>query len=231
MKNRLPMLASLVIVFIGLACYGGLSANEPVLGLGIGAAFLCLAAIPAFYLRAQRLRKIVEKENALIRFEYEPGEIEEIAAAQRYAVIKKSKGLSLLFSICFAIIFTPFVLFSMEPESKLPLMLPIALSCVLLPWLSLIVAPYTVSKKIRTRPCISLVGRDYVFVTNRYHGVNDRYALEADFIEFEKGIDGAMSRLRVCYRFKAMRTSRIFKLWVDIPVPHTREDDAMALKV
>ena len=84
-------------------------------------------AIRSYYdLRAKRLRKIVEKEEILIRFEYEPEEIEEITAAQKHIVFKKSIRLSVLFSICFAIIFMPFVLFSMEHGSTLPPMLPIA---------------------------------------------------------------------------------------------------------
>lgn len=231
--NRGPLMAALVITFAGLAFYGGLTANEPVLGLGIAAAFVCLILIPAFHQRAKRLRKIFEKENVLIRFEYEPSEIEEIAAAQRHAMFKKCIRLSVLFSVCLTIIFLPFVLLSMEPDSQLPPMLPIALPCVLLPWLSLIIAPYVVSKTIRARPCISLVGRDYVLVTNRYHGVNDRYQLRADAVRFENGKGGRMGTLFVKYSFKAMRTAlpSTFSLWVNIPVPYGREKDAAVLNM
>jgi len=228
-KNRVPLLAALAAAFIGMAFYGGIKANEPVLGIGVAAAFMCVILMPAFHLRAKRLRKIVEKEEILIRFEYEPEEIEEITAAQKHIVFKKSIGLSVLFSICFAIIFMPFVLFSMEPGSTLSPMLPIALCCILLPWLSLFIAPCVVSKIIRTRPCVSLVGRNYVLVTNRYHGVNDRHQLEADGIRFEKGKNGKMSCLCVRYRFKAMRPTRILRLWVEIPIPYKRENDAKAL--
>jgi hypothetical protein len=169
----------------------------------------------------------------LIRFDYEPREIEEIVSEQRKLIFKKSVRLSVLFSICLTIIFLPFVLFSMEPDSQLPPMLPIALPCVLLPWLSLIIAPYVVNTAIRIRPCVSLVGRDYVLIANRYHGVNDRYELTADRIRFENGKDGKMASLCVRYSFKAMRTAipRTFSLWVKIPVPHGRKSDAKALQL
>ncbi len=231
--NRVPLLAALAFAFIGLAFYGGLTANEPELGLGIAAAFLCFILMPAFHLRAKRLRKIFEKENVLIRFEYEPSEIEEIAAAQRHATHKKCIRLSVLFSVCLAIIFLPFVLFSMEPDSQLPPMVPIALPGVLLPWLSLFIAPYVVGKTIRSRPCVSLVGRDYVLATNRYLGVNDRHQLHADCIRYEKGKDGQMGTLFVKYSFKAMRTAMpsTFSLWVQIPVPYGRENDSAVLSI
>jgi hypothetical protein len=230
-RNRLPLLAAMVIAFTGLAFYGGLTANEPALGIGIGAAFVCFVMMPAFHLRAKRLRKICEKENALIRFEYDLSEIKEIAVEQKKLMLKKSIRLSVLFSVCLAVIFLPFVLFSMEPDSELPPMLPVALTCVLLPWLSIIIAPYVVSNTIQARPCVSLIGRDYVLIANRYHGVNDRYQLHADRIRFEKGKGGKMGCLSVRYSFKAMSAAmpRIFNLWVQIPVPHGRENDAAAL--
>jgi|GEM_PF-2833668 len=230
-KNRLPLLAAMAIAFAGLAFYGGLTANEPVLGIGIAAAFVCIVLMPAFHLRAKRLRKICEKENVLIRFEYDSSEIKEIAAEQKKLMFRKSTKLSILFSICLTVIFLPFVLFSMEPDSELPPMLPVALTCVLLPWLSIIIASYVVSRIIQARPCVSLVGRDYVLIANRYHGVNDRYQLHADRIRFEKGKSGKMGCLCVRYSFKAMRTAmpRTFSLWVQIPVPHGRENDAANL--
>lgn len=231
-KNRVPVLAALAIIFVGLAVCGGISANEPMLGLGIAAAFLCLLLIPAFHLRAARLKKISQKENPLIRFEYASHEIDEIAAVQRQAVFKKSVRLSILFSLCFAILFTPFVLMSMEPNSELPPMLPFAVACVVLPWLSLIIAPKVVENAIRTRPCVSLVGRDYVLIANRYQGVNDRLSLTADRIRFENGRDGNMGCLNVRYSFKAFRYhTQTINLWVQIPVPHDREKETTVFRL
>jgi uncharacterized membrane protein YjgN (DUF898 family) len=231
-KNRVPVLAALAVIFTGIAVCGGLSADEPVLGLGIAAAFVCLILIPAFHLRATRLKKISEKENPLIRFEYAPDEINEIATVQRQIVYKKSVKLSVFLSISLAIIFAPFVMFSLQPEPTLPSVLPIAVPCVLLPWISLIIAPYVVEKSIRIRPCISLVGHDYVLIANRYPGVNDRFSLKAERVRYEKGTEGSMGSLGVCYSFKAMRYhTTTISLWVRLPVPHGREEDAAALRL
>lgn len=75
---------------------------------------------------------------------------------------------------------------------------------------------------------MSLVGRDYVLIANRYHGVNDRLSFQA--IRFESGKDGKMGTLNVRYSFKTMRYhSATISLWVQIPVPHDRKMDAAAL--
>lgn len=231
-KNRVPLLVVLAAVFAGIAVYGGVSGSEPMLGMGIAAAFVCLILIPAFWLRATRLKKISSKENPLIRFDYAPDEINEIVSAQMKAVFKKSAKLSLFFSISFAVIWLPFVYFSLQPNPTLPPMLPYAVLCVLLPWLSLIVAPKVVESSIRTRPCVSLVGHDYVLIANLYHGVNDRSSLKAERLRFEKGDDTKMGMLHVCYSFKAMKYhTTTITLWVQVPVPRDRESDAAFLRI
>ncbi len=79
---------------------------------------------------------------------------------------------------------------------------------------------------------MSLVGRDYVLLANRYHGVNDRFSRQADRIRFESGKDGKMGTLNVRYSFKAMRYhSATISLWVQILVPHDREKYAAALRL
>jgi hypothetical protein len=50
-RNWVPLLAALTVAFAGLAVYGGLSGNEPMLGLGIAAGFVSIVLMPAFHQR------------------------------------------------------------------------------------------------------------------------------------------------------------------------------------
>ena len=218
-NKSIVVLGVLAAISAGIAVYGGMLGNEPMLGAGVAVGFLSLLMMPAFHNRAQKIRKIREKENPFIYWEYADDEVEDIAEEQRRVVRKKSVWLSVLISICMAIIFLPFYLISLQENSELPPILPIALICVLLPWLSVLLAPSVAVGKIRVRPCVSIVGNDYVLVANRYLGVNDRWQLKAGKFRLEESTSGAMAKLSVQYSFRAMKSMGIFHLWVNIPVP------------
>ena len=79
---------------------------------------------------------------------------------------------------------------------------------------------------------MSLVGRDYVLIANRYQGVKDRVSLQADRVRLDIGKDGKMGAANVRYSFKAMRYhSATISLWMRIPVPHDRKMKAAALRL
>jgi hypothetical protein len=131
--------------------------------------------------------------------------------------------------VCLVVIFVPFVVLSMQEDSGLPPMLPVALPVVLLPWLAVPVVPAVVARKIRRYPCVTLVGPDYILVANRYLGINDRHDLTAVETRYEPSPDGGMATLRVRYRFKVGRVTTLIHRWVDVPVPHGREREAAEL--
>ena len=231
MSTGIKVLIILTIGFIAVAIYGGVSGNEAMLGTGAGGALLCLALMPALALRASRRRKIRERQDAYVCFEYSTAEAKKIAAAAKRSVRKTSIRVSVLLSICLAVIFVPFVVFSLEPGSALPSIWPIAVVCAALPWLSVPIAPAVVAHTVRSALCVSIVGRNCVLIANRYTGINDRYALEAEAVSFEPGANGGMATLHVRYRFRAGRTPRILRYTVAVPVPTGREAEAAAVRL
>lgn len=231
MSLSFKILIILAAGFAAAAVFGGAAGDEAMLAVGLSGAFLCLVLMPAFAVRSARKKKILKRQDALVCFEYSASEAEEIAAAARPAVRRQSIKLSVLFSICLAVIFAPFVALSMQPEPQLPPMLPVAAVCVALPWLSVLLAPAFTARTIRNVPCVSVVGRNCILIANRYLGINDRYALEADAVRFEPGKYGGMAKLYVRYRFRAGRVSMTILRWVEAPVPRGREAEAAAIRV
>ncbi|MHB1314371.1 MAG: hypothetical protein ACYCX2_02660 [Christensenellales bacterium] len=222
----------LAVISAGAAFAGEAAGNGLFLATGVTVSFLSLLMIPAFYVRDKRVQKIRQKENPIVEWEYSDSEAEDIAQMQMRIIRKQSIRFSLLISICLAVIFLPFYMLSLQENSTLPPMLPVALPFILLPWLSVLIAPSVVAEKVRQRPCVTLIGRDYVLAANRYLGVNDRSRLKAEEFKFSQGSGGAMSTLSVQYSFLAGRyVGSLFRLWVDIPVPHGREEEAKGLCV
>ena len=213
--------------FAAVAVYGGITGSEAMLAVGLEGALVCLLLIPAFAVRAKRRRKIRERQDALICFEYSFAEAQEIASAARPVILKRSIRISAAISICIAFIFMPFVLFSLQPGSTLPPMLPFAIACVVLPWLSVPIAPAATTYNIRKAPCISFVGHNCILIANRYLGINDRCALEADGMRFEAGKNGGMTTLHVRYCYRAGRVPTKIQHWVQVPVPRGREQEAV----
>jgi hypothetical protein len=215
---------SVVVLLCGL-----IADREEMIAAGAAAAFLFLLLVPAFGLRAGRVEKIRARQGALLAWEYAPCEIGEIVRTQRRAIRKTSVSIALLMCVCLVVIFVPFVVLSMQEDSGLPPMLPVALPVVLLPWLAVPVVPAVVARKIRRYPCVTLVGPDYILVANRYLGINDRHDLTAVETRYEPSPDGGMATLRVRYRFKVGRVTTLIHRWVDVPVPHGREREAAEL--
>lgn len=213
------------------AVYGMIVGNELMIGLGACLGFVFLLLLPAFLLRAAKIKKLLARQDALAIWEYSAEEADEIAMIQRKVIRKSSRGLALLICICLIIIFLPFVVLSNQEGSELPPMLPIVIPVVLLPWLSVFLAPAAAANKIRSHPCLSVIGRDYIFVANRYLGVNDRYALTAAELKYEPPKRGGMAMLHTRYQFKAGRTTRLLSHWVDVPVPRGKEAEAMSLRL
>lgn len=225
-----------ITVFLTAICgaaalYGLIAGEERLIAGGMGAGFIFLLLIPAFRQRSARVDKIRAKQDALVEWEYGPHEIEKIVEAQRPVVRKTSASLALLVCVCLIVIFAPFVVLSMQEDSGLPPMLPIAIPVVLAPWLAMPLAPGVVARKVRRQPCVSLIGRDYILVANRYLGINDRHALTAVEAKYEPSQDGDMATLHVRYQFKVGRLTFLVNRWVGIPVPYGREREAANLSL
>jgi hypothetical protein len=222
-------LAVAAAVCAAAAIYGGIAGVELLLGIGAAAGFLCLIFIPVTHARTVKTQRIRQRDDALIVFDYARGEVDEIVSAQRRIALKKSRSLSILFSICIAVIFAPFCVITRQSGDGQTLWI-IAVICIVLPWLSLLVGPAAAENRLRRTPCTSVIGRDYILVTNKYHGVNDRHQLTAVETQFQAPRNGGMATLRIRYRFLAMNTpTRTFYLWVDVPVPRGREEEAKGL--
>lgn len=209
--------------------YGGITGEQLLIGIGSGAGFLCLVFIPVVRVRAAKVQKIRQRDDALIVFEYARDEVDALVSAERRAALKKCRSLSILLSVCFAVIFAPFCVIVRQSGGGQALPV-IAAICIILPWLSLLAGPWEAENRLRRAPCVSVIGRDYILVANRYHGVNDRHQLTAVGMRFEAQDEG-MAKLYVRYRFVAMRPTRTLHLWVAVPVPAGREDDAAMLEI
>lgn len=231
MRKSVVILGICVLLCVVAAVYAGTMGIEILLGSAVAVGFLCLVFIPVFYAREGKVKKIKEKTDALIVFEYMRSEVEEIVKTQRRIARKKSRSLSILFSICLAVIFIPFCVISAQEGGDYTSLIVIAFISILIPWLSLIITPAAAESRIRRTVCTSVVGPDYILIANQYLGINDRYSMRAVETTFVPSKDGMMAQLKVLYRFKGGRTMREFDKWVHVPVPSGRENDAKELKI
>jgi hypothetical protein len=71
------------------------------------------------YARAEKRRRLFSRQDALLIWSYAPHETEQIARAEAERTRKQSVRLSVLASVCLAIIFAPFVFLS-ESDSTRP---------------------------------------------------------------------------------------------------------------
>jgi len=217
--------------FAAAAVYGGITGKEVLIGAGAAGALLGLALASGIALRAKRRKQIAQQSDLLARFEYSTAEADEIATAAIPDVRKRSVRLSILFSICFAVIFTPFIFITAEKGSVPSALLWAAAGCIVLPWFSLAIAPAVTAHTIRKSPCVSIIGRNCVLIANRYSGLNDRHALTAEEASVIPGKNGRMAVLRVRYRFRAGRVPVQLRQWVEVPVPRGRETEAETLNL
>ncbi len=218
-------------VFAAAAVMGGVSGNEPLLGAGAAGALLGLALAPAIAVRARRRRQIADRQDTLLRFEYSAAEVHAISAVARREVRGRSVRLSLFFSVACAVLFAFFIAISAEEGAVSPALTGAAAACVVLPWLSVLIAPAVAVHTVRRTPCESILGRSSLLVANRYPGINDRVALTAEQAHFAPAKNGGMAMLRVRYRYRAGRVGTDIRQWVEIPVPYGHEAEAAALKL
>ena len=225
--SLIPWIAATVACTV-LAVSGCVSGNGTLLATGLTVGTFLFMLIPVLHIRNRKVQRMREKTDLLLQWEYASYQAEDIAARQSMRVRKRSIAVALLLSVCIVIIILPFLLISLDQNSGLPPMLPYLLTGMLLPWIAVPIAPAVVVNKIRQRPCTTLIGRDYVLLTNRHIGLNDRYELNAEKAKTELEEDGNCMRLCVQYSFKAGRTLRTLYKWVEIPVPAGKEPDAVA---
>jgi len=224
-KRTLGVLGMLAAIFGGISAFGGIIGNEPVLAIGITLCAFCLLLMPIRHGRAIKKHKIAQKTAAILVFEYSASEAEGIAQEHKGSVRVLSIRLSLLFSVCFFIIFLPFILIARASLSDTALLIAIMMMSMILPWFSVFIAPAVTARKIRRQPCVSVIGYDYIYIANRYIGINDRASLQLKRLVTEP--DGQGIKLRALYSFLGgSRYRMIFSKWVDVPVPIHCEQQA-----
>lgn len=224
-----------IIILIGSAAMGiialafGIAADNGVLfGLGLADAFISLLLIPVFYVRANKRRRIFARQDALLIWQYEPYEAAHIAAATAKKVRKSSVGLSILACVCLSIIFAPFIVIIEDTTTKY-LLLYIGIAAALMPFASLLIAPAVTVRQITLMPSMTVIGRDYILINNRYIGINDRASLTLVDAVVKSGSGmtlGGGSALFLTYTF-LMRYGNIMHFTVEVPIPGNRITEAV----
>ena len=131
--------------------------------------------------------------------------------------------MSILLSICLAIIFAPFVALA-DSEGLRILFIVIGAAAVVLPYLSIWLAPAYTAAQIRKTPCLTIVGLDYILVCNRYIGINDRMDLKLKTAGVTTR-DGGFEVLVLVYTFRGRYGGRI-DITVEAPIPRGRTEEA-----
>jgi hypothetical protein len=205
------------------AVYGGVSVNEACLAIGLVVAFMALLFAPVIHIRAKKRQRLFERQGALLVWEYSQSEAERIAAREAKKTKKTSIQLSVVAAVCLAIIFAPFVALS-ETQATRYLLLGLGIAAVILPFTSIYFAPaYTVSL-IKKIPSVSIIGRDYILMNNRYLGINDRADLRLVHAAVKPGADGEEC-LTLTYKFR-MKYGNPISFPVNVPIPGGRNDQA-----
>jgi hypothetical protein len=222
----MPKATTVLIVIASLgaaaALYGIVTGLEASLAAGLALTFIALLMIPVLNQRAKKKRRFMDRRDALLVWEYAAYETQAIAADAVKKVRKTSLRLSISFSVCLAIIFTPFVALTKTGEVRF-LILFIGILAVLLPFSSLCFAPAYTSSLIRRIPSLSIIGRDYILMNNRYLGINDRADLKLKTASVVTRGGGAV--LTLVYTFRAKYGGRIEHI-VEVPIPGGRLDEA-----
>jgi hypothetical protein len=206
------------------AVYGGVSGESIFLGAGLPIAFLSLLFIPILYARADKRRRLFNRQDALLIWSYAPHETEQIAKLEAENTRKQSVRLSVLASVCLAVIFAPFVFLSEADGTRL-LLVCIGVAAVLLPFISVAIAPAYTASQIKRIPSMTIVGRDYVLMNNRYIGINDRAKLTLVSARAKTG-DNGTAKLILTYTF-LMKYGNPLHYTVEVPVPWDRQDEAV----
>jgi hypothetical protein len=223
-----------IIILIGTAAVGAIAVVfglvtdiDIVFALGLADAFLSLIFIPVFYMRAKKRQRIFARQDALLIWQYAAFEAAHIAATEAQKIRKTSIRLSVLASVCLAIIFAPFTVILEDAGAK-QLILYIGIAAVLLPFTSLFIAPACTVRQITRIPSVTVIGRDYILLNNRYIGINDRASLtlaDAEVKTVGNAAAGGRTALFLTYTF-TMRYGTIMHFTVEVPIPGNRMTEA-----
>lgn len=232
-------MAGSIVVLIGTAALGaiaivyGLMAEMNILfALGLTDAFLSLILIPVLSIRNKKKRRILARRDTLLVWQYASYEAAHIATLEAKKTRKTSLKLSVLACICLAVIFAPFTVIIEEAATK-ELILYIGIAAALLPFSSLYIAPAYTIRQITRVPSVTVIGRDYILLNNRYIGINDRTSLTLVDAEIKRGAGSKASAsyintLYLTYTF-TMKYGTIMHFTVEVPIPGNRTAEAQRL--
>ena len=218
-----------IIVLIGTAAagviavvFGLVSDIQLLFALGLADVFLSLILIPVFYMRGKKRRRILDRQDALLVWEYASYEAAHIAALEAKKTRKSSVKLSIVACVCLSVIFTPFTVIIENAAAK-ELILYIGIAAAVLPFTSLYIAPACTVRQITRLPSVTVIGYDYILLNNRYIGINDRPSLTLVDAEIKSGAGSkAAARyikvLSLTYTF-TMKYGSIMHFTVDVPIP------------
>lgn len=226
MKKNLIGLIIADILCIAFAVYGVLSQYEIILAIGLSCSFLLTVFIPVLWCRGNKKQRITQREDALLAWQYSYEEIDRIATMEGRKTRKASIGISILLFICIAIIFAPFIVITKNQNTR-AILLIIGVIAALLPFFSIFIAPAVTMAAIRKTPSMTIVGRDYILMNNRYLGINDRASLKIRDVQTQQTPEGM--NLVVTYNFR-MKYGNCMDYPVMIPVPRGREIEAEIFK-
>lgn len=221
----LTVLVALLAVSGILFAYGAIGKDEGLLLAGAIAAPLLIITMFIYHKRASQREKISRLDGHLIHWEYTVQEADAVAARETPFIRKKSTILGILICFCVIVLFLPFILIASEENALSPILF-IAVPVSLLPLLAIIIAPAVTAARIRRDPCITVIGRDHVFVANRYLGLNDYLKLNLEHARLLQAERPGMRWLRVEYSYRAGRHPVTMRKSVDIPVPAGMEAEA-----
>jgi hypothetical protein len=211
-----------------ITVYGVIADIGILAGVGLADAFTSLIFIPVIAVHSKKRHRISARRDALLVWQYASYEAEEIAAREAKKIRRTSRGLSVLASISLMVIFAPFTIILENPETK-KLLLYIGMIAALLPFTSLYIAPAVTVRQIKKAPTVTIIGRDYILLNNRYIGINDRAELTLVEAEVKKSAlvedEGKRSALFVTYTFR-MKYGNIMHFTVEVPIPNGRQAEA-----
>lgn len=220
------ILIFITVISAGGAVYGGITGREGLLAAGLTIAFLSGIFAPIIHIRARKKARIRDRQDALLIWYYSLNEAARIAEQEAKKTRKSSIAISILMCICLIIIFLPFTVITQAPENRF-LIIYIGAIVALLPFTSVFLAPMYTANQILKQPSVTIIGRDYILVNNRYIGINDRAELTLKGAAVKLSPDGT-GVLSLDYTFK-MRYGHMHYT-AGVPIPQGRIAEAEQFK-
>lgn len=222
MPTSTYILIIIAVISAGAAVYGGTTGGEGLLAAGLSIAFLSGIFAPIIHIRARKKARIRERQDALLIWRYGIQETDCIAEREAKKTRKSSISISILMCVCFIIIFLPFAVIIQAPENRF-LIIYIGAIVALLPFISVYLAPMYTANQIRKQPSVTVIGRDYIIINNRYIGINDRAELTLKGAAIKPNPDGT-GVLTLDYMFRMRYGHMHYK--ADVPIPQGRVAEA-----